>query len=80
MYDKQELVREASVALASLDQQYQSQLEAATQLHHQETAQLQATISALQKVRLGRRRKGGGVGDIFSFSCSSFECFGKYCN
>lgn len=75
MYDKQELVREASVALASLDQQYQSQLEAATQLHHQETAQLQATISALQKVSLRR-----GVGDIFSFSDSSFHCFGKYCN
>ncbi|KAK4299923.1 hypothetical protein Pmani_027845 [Petrolisthes manimaculis] len=49
VYDKQQLVREASLALASLDQQYQSQLEAATHLHHQETIQLQATIAALQK-------------------------------
>ncbi|KAK4299827.1 hypothetical protein Pmani_027938 [Petrolisthes manimaculis] len=34
---------------ASLDQQYQSQLDAATHLYHQETTQLQANIATLHK-------------------------------
>ncbi|XP_050729191.1 rootletin-like isoform X3 [Eriocheir sinensis] len=49
LYDKQELVRQASTALASLEHQYQEQLDHARRQHAQETQQLNSHVQALQK-------------------------------
>lgn len=60
LYDKQELVRQASAALASLEHQYQEQLTHARQQHAQETQQLNQQIQTLQKVGVGHGGAGRG--------------------
>ncbi|XP_076059925.1 uncharacterized protein LOC143036447 isoform X3 [Oratosquilla oratoria] len=49
LYDKQELVRQASNALTALDQQYQEQVAQLNDAHQQENQALQERIEGLQK-------------------------------
>lgn len=50
LYDKQELVRQASTALSGLEQQFQEQVAQMKGIHEQEKLQLNEKIGQLQKV------------------------------
>lgn len=50
LYDKQELVRQASTALSGLEQQFQEQVAQIKDTHEQEKEKLQNQVQQLQKV------------------------------